>query len=99
VAGAPPPAGGYAGPGTAAVFITWQHRHAVNADALAGSTAPLGPAWAIGGWFVITAAAAVLAAVMVRTLSRHQTERATALASASGGYGAPLPQHGWYRPS
>jgi hypothetical protein len=38
--------------GTAAVFITWQHRHAVNADSLAGSTAALGPGWAIGGWFV-----------------------------------------------
>jgi Domain of unknown function (DUF4328) len=158
--------------GTAAVFITWQHRHAVNADSLAGSGAALGPAWAIGGWFVpcanwllpgmqlfgasrasdpslpahqaagrgrgsplvvlwavmfglgnalglagwvtfpgeddvsvladledfvsdatladrmvaagfvITAAAAVLAAVMVQTLSRRQTERAAALATA-----------------
>jgi hypothetical protein len=38
--------------GTAAVFITWQHRHAVNADSLAGTGAALGPAWAIGGWFV-----------------------------------------------
>jgi hypothetical protein len=38
--------------GTAAVFITWQHRHAVNADSLAGTTAALGPGWAIGGWFV-----------------------------------------------
>jgi hypothetical protein len=38
--------------GTAAVFITWQHRHAVNADSLAGSAAALGPGWAIGGWFV-----------------------------------------------
>jgi hypothetical protein len=38
--------------GTAAVFITWQHRHAVNADSLAGTRAALGPAWAIGGWFV-----------------------------------------------
>jgi hypothetical protein len=38
--------------GTAAVFITWQHRHAVNADSLAGSTAALGPGWAIAGWFV-----------------------------------------------
>jgi hypothetical protein len=159
--------------GTAAVFITWQHRHAVNADSLAGSSAALGPAWAIGGWFipcanwllpgmqlfgasrasdpglplqpaggrgrgsplvvlwavmfalgnalglagwatfpdeddvsvladledfvsdatladrmvaagfVITAAAAVLAAVMVQSLSRRQTERAAALAAVS----------------
>jgi Domain of unknown function (DUF4328) len=38
--------------GTAAVFIAWQHRHAVNADSLAGREAALGPAWAIGGWFV-----------------------------------------------
>ena len=38
--------------GTAAVFITWQHRHAVNADSIAGSAAALGPGWAIGGWFV-----------------------------------------------
>jgi hypothetical protein len=38
--------------GTAAVFITWQHRHAVNADSLAGSAAALGPGWSIGGWFV-----------------------------------------------
>jgi hypothetical protein len=38
--------------GTAAVFITWQHRHAVNADSLAGNAAALGPGWAIGGWFV-----------------------------------------------
>ena len=37
---------------TAAVFITWQHRHAVNADSLAGAPAGLGPGWAIGGWFV-----------------------------------------------
>jgi hypothetical protein len=167
--------------GTAAVFITWQHRHAVNADALAGSRVVLGPGWAIGGWFVpcanwllpgmqlsgasrasdpalplrpaagrgrgsplvilwaimfglgnalglagwatfpdqdgvpaltdledyvsdatradrlvaasfvITAAAAVLAAVMVHTLSRRQTERATALAAASWPYGTPPP--------
>ena len=162
--------------GTAAVFITWQHRHAVNADSLAGSEAALGPAWAIGGWFVpcanwllpgmqlfgasrasdpalplrpaagrgrgsplvvlwavmfglgnalglagwvtfpdeddvsvladledfvadatladrmvaagfvITAAAAVLAAVMVQTLSRRQTARATALTPAAVGW-------------
>jgi Domain of unknown function (DUF4328) len=162
--------------GTAAVFITWQHRHAVNADSLAGSEAALGPAWAIGGWFVpcanwllpgmqlfgasrasdpalplrpaagrgrgsplvvlwavmfglgnalglagwatfpdeddvsvladledfvadatladrmvaagfvITAAAAVLAAVMVQTLSRRQTARATALTAAAVGW-------------
>jgi Domain of unknown function (DUF4328) len=162
--------------GTAAVFITWQHRHAVNADSLAGSEAALGPAWAIGGWFVpcanwllpgmqlfgasrasdpalplwpaagrgrgsplvvlwavmfglgnalglagwatfpdeddvsvladledfvadatladrmvaagfvITAAAAVLAAVMVQTLSRRQTARATALTTAAVGW-------------
>ena len=37
---------------TAAVFITWQHRHAVNADSLAGTPAGLGPGWAIGGWFI-----------------------------------------------
>lgn len=37
---------------TAAVFITWQHRHAVNADSLAGAPAGLGPGWAIAGWFV-----------------------------------------------
>ncbi|MGH9228211.1 MAG: DUF4328 domain-containing protein [Acidimicrobiales bacterium] len=161
---------------TAAVFITWQHRHAVNADALVGAPAALGPAWAIGGWFVpfanwllpgmqlfgasraadpalplgpaagrgrgsplvilwavmfglgtalglagwatfpdedelaaladlgayvsdarladrmvaagfvINAAAAIIAAVMVRTLSRQQEERATALASAAIGW-------------
>lgn len=158
---------------TAAVFIAWQYRHAVNADELAGTDAPLGPRWAIGGWFipcanwllpamqlfgasrasdpalplrpspgrgrgsplvvlwaamfslggavgmvgwgrfpdeddvsgiadlegfvsdarladrmvaagfVITAAAAVLAAVMVRTLSRRQTDRASAMATAA----------------
>jgi hypothetical protein len=34
------------------VFVTWQHRHAVNADSLAGGAAALGPGWAIGGWFV-----------------------------------------------
>jgi hypothetical protein len=167
--------------GTAAVFITWQHRHAVNADSLAGSEAALGPAWAIGGWFVpcanwllpgmqlfgasrasdpalplqpvagrgrgsplvvlwavmfglgnalglagwvtfpgeddvsvladledfvadatladrmvaagfvITAAAAVLAAVMVQTLSRRQTARATALATTAYGQHPPAP--------
>jgi Domain of unknown function (DUF4328) len=161
---------------TAAVFITWQHRHAVNADSLAGSRAALGPAWAVGGWFVpcanwllpgmqlfgarrasdpalplrpaagrgrgspivvlwavmfglgnalglagwarfpgeedvsvladlegyvseatladrmvaagfvITAAAAVLAAVMVQTLFRRQTERATAISAAPIGW-------------
>jgi Domain of unknown function (DUF4328) len=36
----------------AAVFITWQHRHAVNAESLAGSSSGLGPGWAIGGWFI-----------------------------------------------
>jgi hypothetical protein len=173
--------------GTAAVFIAWQHRHAVNADSLAGRGAALGPAWAIGGWFVpganwllpgmqlfgasrasdpalpvrpaagrgrgsplvvlwavmfglgnalglagwvtfpdeddisaladledfvsdatladrmvaagfvITAAAAVLAAVMVQTLSRRQTERAAAVTAASQ-YWQAQPAHAWYPP-
>lgn len=174
--------------GTAAVFITWQHRHAVNADSLAGSEAALGPAWAIGGWFVpcanwllpgmqlfgasrasdpalpvqpaagrgrgsplvvlwavmfglgnalglagwvtfpdedevsvladledfvadatladrmvaagfvITAAAAVLAAVMVQTLSRRQTARATALAATAQYPQAQPPPPAWHPP-
>jgi hypothetical protein len=33
------------------VFIVWQFRHAKNAELLAGSL-PLGPGWAIGGWFI-----------------------------------------------
>jgi hypothetical protein len=174
--------------GTAAVFITWQHRHAVNAETLAGCEAALGPAWAIGGWFVpcanwllpgmqlfgasrasdpalplqpaagrgrgsplvvlwavmfglgnalglagwvtfpdedevsvladledfvadatladrmvaagfvITAAAAVLAAVMVQSLSRRQTARAAALVGAFGPYGAQPSPHAGYPP-
>jgi hypothetical protein len=35
----------------AVVFIIWQYRHAKNAERLAGSL-PLGPGWAIGGWFI-----------------------------------------------
>lgn len=35
----------------AAVFITWQWRHAKNAEVL-GARGGLGPGWAIGGWFV-----------------------------------------------
>jgi hypothetical protein len=36
---------------TGVVFIIWQFRHAKNAEALRGSL-PLGPGWAIGGWFI-----------------------------------------------
>jgi hypothetical protein len=36
---------------TAAVFITWQWRHAKNAEVL-GARGGLGPGWAIGGWFI-----------------------------------------------
>ncbi len=35
----------------AVVFIIWQFRHAKNAERLAGPL-PLGPGWAIGGWFI-----------------------------------------------
>jgi len=35
----------------AATFITWQFRHAKNAQAL-GERGGLGPGWAIGGWFI-----------------------------------------------
>ena len=35
----------------AAVFITWQWRHAKNAEVL-GARGGLGPGWAIGGWFI-----------------------------------------------
>jgi hypothetical protein len=135
--------------GTAAVFITWQHRHAVNAvpgmqlfgasrasdlelpvepAAGRGRGSPLVVVWAVmfalgnalglAGWatfpdeddvsvladledfvsdatladrivaagFVITAAAAVLAAVMVQSLSRRQTTRARALAGTATGW-------------
>jgi hypothetical protein len=68
--------------GTAAVFITWQHRHAVNADALAGSRVVLGPGWAIGGWFVPcanwlrdTTATALVAPLRPTTRGRARTCR------------------------
>src|SRR5581483_5005799 len=35
----------------AVVFIVWQYRHAKNAELLRGRL-PLGPGWAIGGWFI-----------------------------------------------
>lgn len=36
---------------TAGVFITWQYRHARNAQVL-GQRTGLGPGWAVGGWFI-----------------------------------------------
>jgi hypothetical protein len=35
----------------AALFITWQYRHAKNARLL-GQQGGLGPGWAVGGWFI-----------------------------------------------
>jgi hypothetical protein len=46
----------------------------------------------VAAGFVISAAAAIVGAVMVRTLSRQQSERAVALsASAHAQYAAPIP--------
>jgi uncharacterized PurR-regulated membrane protein YhhQ (DUF165 family) len=52
----------------------------------------------VAAGFVITAAAAVLAAVMVQSLSRRQTARAAALAGAFGPYGARPSPHPGYPP-
>jgi uncharacterized protein DUF4328 len=38
--------------GTGLVFVFWQYRFTANADLLADHPLPLGPGWAVGGWFV-----------------------------------------------
>ncbi|MGQ0617139.1 MAG: DUF4328 domain-containing protein [Acidimicrobiia bacterium] len=53
---------------TAVVFIIWQHRHATNAERLAGPLR-LGPGWAVGGWFV-PIGNLVLPALQLREASR-----------------------------
>ena len=52
----------------AVTFITWQFRHAKNAQAL-GERGGLGPGWAIGGWF-IPIGNYVLPAVQIHQSSR-----------------------------
>ena len=74
---------------TAAVFITWQHRHAVNADELAGVNAPLGPAWAIGGWFV-PCANWLLPAMQLFGASRASDPALPLRPSPGRGRGSPL---------
>jgi hypothetical protein len=75
--------------GTAAVFITWQHRHAVNADSLAGSAAPLGPGWAIGGWFV-PCANWLLPGMQLFGASRASDPGLPVRPAAGRGLGSPL---------
>jgi len=38
--------------GTGIVFLTWQYRHAVNAELLRDGPLSLGPGWAVGGWLI-----------------------------------------------
>ena len=74
---------------TAAVFIAWQHRHAMNADSLAGAPAALGPAWAIGGWFV-PCANWVLPGMQLFGASRASDPDLPLLPAAGRGRGSPL---------
>jgi len=74
---------------TAAVFITWQHRHAVNADSLAGTRAALGPGWAIGGWF-IPCANWLLPGMQLFGASRASDPALPLRPAAGRGRGSPL---------
>jgi Domain of unknown function (DUF4328) len=74
---------------TAAVFITWQHRHAVNADSLAGTPAGLGPGWAIGGWFV-PCANWLLPGMQLFGASRASDSTLPLQPAAGRGRGSPL---------
>jgi Domain of unknown function (DUF4328) len=71
----------------AVTFIIWQFRHAKNAEAL-GERGGLGPAWAIGGWF-IPIANYVLPAVQLHQSSRMSDPRVAGQPGAKG-KGAPI---------
>ncbi|MGH9113983.1 MAG: DUF4328 domain-containing protein, partial [Acidimicrobiales bacterium] len=73
----------------AAVFITWQHRHAVNAESLAGSSSGLGPGWAIGGWF-IPCANWLLPPMQLFGASRASDPALAPGAAAGRGRGSPI---------
>ncbi len=70
---------------TGGVFIAWQHRHAVNAQAL-GARGGLGPPWAIGAWFV------PLGSFVLPAVQLHQSSRASDVAPPPGraGRGRPI---------
>jgi hypothetical protein len=67
-----------------AVFIAWQHRHAVNAQAL-GERGGLGPPWAIGGWFV------PLGSFVLPAIQLHQSSRLSDPSAPPGRYGRGRP--------
>jgi len=73
---------------TAAVFITWQYRHAVNARSL-GGVHGLGPGWSIGAWF-IPCVNFVLPAVCLWQASQASDPQLPPNANASRGRGNPL---------
>lgn len=58
---------------TVVAFISWQYRHARNAEALGGDG--LGAGWAVGGWF-IPVANLVLPGVQLFGASKAATRRA-----------------------
>lgn len=64
----------------AVVFITWQFRHAKNAEVL-GARGGLGPGWAIGGWFV------PLGNYVLPAVQLHQSSRASDLEGRQAGRG------------
>ena len=66
----------------AATLISWQFRHAKNAQAL-GERGGLGPGWAIGGWF-IPVAFWVLPGVQLHQSSRLSDPAATAAPGTRG---------------
>jgi Domain of unknown function (DUF4328) len=66
----------------AVTFIIWQFRHAKNAQAL-GERGGLGPAWAIGGWF-IPLANYVLPGVQLHQSSRMSDPRVAGQPGARG---------------
>lgn len=73
---------------TAAVFITWQYRHAVNARSLGGPYG-LGPGWSIGAWF-IPCVNFVLPAVCLWQASQASDPQLPPGAPAARGRGNPI---------
>lgn len=66
---------------TGVLFIRWQHRLARSSWAASGQSG-LGPAWAIGGWFV-PVVNVVLAGIQLRQLSRSTSPPAPGVGRGS----------------